>query len=75
MTKKQKAKAKKKAKNNQKVFSVYAKSKLKYASSIPNLKDGNKVITSDEDKFIIFNSFLKNVFIKENTTLLAFQPV
>ena len=48
---------------------AYAKSKPKYASSIPDLKDGSKIITSDESKVTIFNSklpFLK-VYSRKKT--------
>ena len=55
----------KKVKSNPKAFFAYAKGKLKYASSLPDLKDGSKIITSDEGKATILNSFLKSVFMKE----------
>ena len=54
---------------------AYAKSKPKYASSIPDLKDGSKIITSDEGKATLFNSFFKSVFTKEKSTLPDFEPV
>ena len=54
---------------------MYAKSKLKYASSIPDLKDGSKIITSDEGKSTLFNSFFKSVFTKEKNTPPDFEPV
>ena len=47
----------KEVKSNPKAFIAYAKSKLKYASLIPHLKDGSKIITSDECKASLFNSF------------------
>ena len=62
-------------KSNPKAFFAYAKSKLKYASSIPDLKDGSKIITSDEGKATLFNSFFKSVFTKEKSTLPDFEPV
>ena len=49
----------KEVKSNPKAFFAYAKSKLKYASSIPGLKDGSKMITSDEGKATLFIAFLK----------------
>ena len=55
----------KEVKSNPKAFFAYAKSKLKYASSIPDLKEGSKIITSDEGKATLFNSFFKSVFTKE----------
>ena len=65
----------KEVKSNPKAFFAYAKSKLKYASSIPDLKDGSKIITSDEGKATLFNSFFKSVFTKEKSTLPDFEPV
>ena len=65
----------KEVKSNPKAFFAYAKSKLKYASSIPDLKDGSKIITSDEGKATLFNSFFKSVFTKEKNTLPDFEPV
>ena len=60
---------------NQKAFLTNAKSKLKYTSLIPDLQDGSKIITSDEGKATIFNSFFKSVFTKEKNTLPDFEPV
>ena len=55
----------KEVKSNPKAFFAYPKNKLKYASSIPDLKDGSKIITSDEGKATKFNSFFKSAFTKE----------
>ena len=49
----------KEVKSNSKAFFAYAYSKLKYASSIPDLKDGSKIITSDKGIATLFSSFLK----------------
>ena len=49
----------KEVKSNPKAFFLYAKSKRKFASSKPDLKDGSKFITSDEGKATIFNSIFK----------------
>ena len=65
----------KEVKSNPKAFFAYAKSKLKYPSSIRDLKDGSKIITSDEGKATLFNSFFKSVFTKEKNTLPDFEPV
>ena len=65
----------KEVKSNPKAFFVYAESKRKYASSVPDLKDGSKIFTSEKGKAAIFNSFLKSVFTKENNTILDFKPV
>ena len=65
----------KEVKSNPKAFFAYAKGKLKYASSIPDLKDGSKMITSDEGKATLFNAFFKSIFTKEKNTLPDFEPV
>ena len=65
----------KEVKRNPKAFFAYAKSKRKYASLIPDLKDGSKIITSEECKATLFNSFFKSVFTKEKNTLPDFEPV
>ena len=66
----------KEVKNNRKAFFAYAKSKLKYANSIPDLKDGSKIITSDEGKATIFNSFFKVYSRKKKMQYqILYQPV
>ena len=75
----------KEVKSNPKTFFAYAKSKLNYASSIPDqsykiiktsvIQDGSKIITSNECKATIFNSFLKNAFMKEKNTVPDFERV
>ena len=40
-----------------------------------SMPDGRKIITSDEGKATIFNSFFKSIFMKEKNTPLDFEPV
>ena len=56
------------AKINPKKFYAYAKSKMTTTEGIPDLqtKEGT-IITSDEDKSDLLNSFFCSVFTKENT--------
>ena len=59
-------------KNNPKAFFAYAKSKLKYVSSVPDLKDGSKVIMGKGKATL---TLFKSVFTKETSTLPAFEVV
>ena len=62
-------------KSNPKVFFAYAKSKRKYASSLPGLKYGSKIITLDKGKATMFNTIFKSVFTNEKNPLPNFEPV
>ena len=62
-------------KGNPKVFFMYAKSRLKYASSAPDLEDGSKIITPDDSKATLFHSFFKSVLTKEKNTLPDFESL
>ena len=65
----------KEVKSNPKLFFAHAKSEFKYPSSVQNLKDGSKVITSGEGKATIFNCLFLIVFTKDKNALPDFEPV
>ena len=62
----------KEVKSNPKAFFAYVKSKRKYASSIPDLKDGSKIITKAKLPYL---TLILKVFTKEKNTLPDFEPV
>ena len=63
----------KEVKSNPKDFFAYAKNKLNYSKPIPDLKEGDKIITSNEDKAALFNSYFTSVFTNENDNTPYFE--
>ena len=54
-------------------FLIYASSKLHYSQTIPDLKDGNKIISDNCETAKIFNMYFTSVFTEEIDTLPQFH--
>ena len=56
-------------KSNPKAFFIYAKNKLNFKNSIPDLVDNGKILSDDTSKAKVFNMFFKSAFIEESDHL------